>query len=129
MQELPDRVKAQLILIHCVFPIGFVLFAQEMLILFATFAKVLLVLGSGGEESYHDLLHYAGLAESFDAIGHEARLSSSALSNLRILLLSCQSFLIKERQSKERLCSQSLLRVMAFSASQEVLHLFANLSF
>lgn len=98
-----------------------------MLVLLTALAKVLLVLCSRAEEAHHDLLHDAGLAKGLDPAGHKASLLGPSLSHLRVLLLSCQSFLIKECQVEQRLCRQSLQWVMVLGFVEELEHFGAHL--
>ena len=88
---------------------------------------MLLVLCSRAEEAHHDLFHDASLAKCLDPAGHEARLLGPSLSHLRVLLLSCQSFLIKERQVEQRLCRQSLQWVVVLGFVEEFEHFGAHL--
>ena len=97
------------------------------MILLTDLAEVLLVLGAGGQETYHNLLHDAGLAEGFYAACHVARLGSPSLSHILVLLLPGKSLLIEEGQAEKRLRGKPLRRILALRPPQEVLHLRAHL--
>ena len=106
---------------------GLVLLAQKVLVLLTDLAEVLLVLGAGGQETHHNLLHDTGLAEGFNAACHVACLGSPSLSHILVLLLPCKSLLIEEGQAEKRLCGEPLRRILTLRSSQEVLHLRAHL--